>query len=436
MTVDVSVEYCGKRLRSPIFVPSLTPMKEWDPVDHAKNLAELARAGAGAVVAPTVGTMKIEHLRGKVQAAFSKIHAGRGFGYDGLMYTCRPVDNMFYTREENLLILKTLHQELKGTRDEVPIIASIMAGRGASEISDWVAVAKEQEESGYVDMIECNFGCPVPVASQDEAADTLSSFKGERQGPPVGAYLTQVPKAAHEVAKAVREAVNLPVIIKHSPELGYPLGVSLLSDALYASGVAAIALANSTLIAWEPDIWNKGKPKGLITTVGNKVTIGGGSGPFTRHTTHKFLIAHKKRHPEMEVCGICGIVDPEHAIETLMLGAQVAAVSPGYLWRGRNVIGRMNRFIADFMQKEGYRSVDEFRGIALDYYVSVDEIDFLPARAVVDTTRCTGCEICATNLCPALTMKDGMVSMAEKLCGGCGLCTVNCPRGCFEMKLL
>jgi indolepyruvate ferredoxin oxidoreductase, alpha subunit len=55
----------------------------------------------------------------------------------------------------------------------------------------------------------------------------------------------------------------------------------------------------------------------------------------------------------------------------------------------------------------------------------------LKARAklscVVDTEKCKKCKLCLKTGCPALKFKDGVVSIEESMCNGCGVCMQVCP---------
>lgn len=58
-----------------------------------------------------------------------------------------------------------------------------------------------------------------------------------------------------------------------------------------------------------------------------------------------------------------------------------------------------------------------------------------PTTAIVDETKCTGCEICAT-LCPYQAVKKGGAGVAEvnpAKCEGCGICAGGCPTGAITV---
>jgi len=62
--------------------------------------------------------------------------------------------------------------------------------------------------------------------------------------------------------------------------------------------------------------------------------------------------------------------------------------------------------------------------------------DVLKARAgikcVIDQEKCKKCKACLKTGCPALTFRDGVVSIDSSMCNGCGLCKQVCPFKAIE----
>lgn len=71
---------------------------------------------------------------------------------------------------------------------------------------------------------------------------------------------------------------------------------------------------------------------------------------------------------------------------------------------------------------------------------SHDVIDAEPMTAIVDTARCSGCQLCL-QVCPfkaieAETLRDGrtVASINETLCKGCGICVTACRPGAIKLR--
>jgi heterodisulfide reductase subunit A len=71
---------------------------------------------------------------------------------------------------------------------------------------------------------------------------------------------------------------------------------------------------------------------------------------------------------------------------------------------------------------------------------SQDFIDAEPMTSIVDTARCSGCQLCI-QVCPfkaieAETLRDGrtIASINETLCKGCGICVTACRPGAIKLR--
>ena len=87
------------------------------------------------------------------------------------------------------------------------------------------------------------------------------------------------------------------------------------------------------------------------------------------------------------------------------------------------------------MADHGYKSIEEFRGKALQHlndpaYTEYDP----PVRAVVDETKCIGCGVCKDScMYSALSIENKKAKITEK-CDGCGVCWSMCPKRAISME--
>ena len=125
-----------------------------------------------------------------------------------------------------------------GTR----VIASI-AGR---EPGDYVAMACQLQEAGGVDALELNISCPNVTGGVDYGTD---------------------PDQCRELVAAVRQACELPILAKLTPNV---TNISLIAAAAADGGADAVSLIN-TLLGMAID-WRQRRPM-----LGN--VVGGLSGP-------------------------------------------------------------------------------------------------------------------------------------------------------------
>ncbi|MDT3698678.1 MAG: 4Fe-4S binding protein [Thermincola sp.] len=137
----------------------------------------------------------------------------------------------------------------------------------------------------------------------------------------------------------------------------------------------------------------------------------------------------------MEQAAIGGLVNPTHVAEAMMLGAKICELSSGTLWKGWNLIEASIDFLKKFMHEQGYHSLEDFRGLGVQYIRPVEEVDWGLGRltASVDEEKCMGCGICANNLCWAMKIEDAKAKVREKDCSACSLCIAICPSNAISL---
>ena len=141
--------------------------------------------------------------------------------------------------------------------------------------------------------------------------------------------------------------------------------------------------------------------------------------------------------PGIELTGIGGLVEPEHIIEAMMLGARICQLSSGLLWKGMGLIRECLDFLNGYMDSQGYKSVDDFIGAGVKYIQPVEQLDWRSEDfiATVDDRLCTRCGRCATGICTARSVQENprRIVIDSRLCVGCGLCQAICPESAVSM---
>lgn len=418
--IDLSVNFAGVRISSPVWVAAISPISKahkWTPDEFAKMLAKFAELGAGAVHLPTwVYDRRTKDGGGR----FMRHEAARGLGWDAIFWVSNSMKQVMYTREEVYAMLRAVKNEMKGKPHEnCPVVGSILCETTDPEV--WSKTAREFEEKG-IDMLELNLGCSIVLRAPDESKQVYALY--------------QMPELMEKVVKAVRETISIPLMVKIGAELPFPQGIINAGKAILRAGCKAISAIGGYPVIWPPDIYAGGRPKGLKFVKGDKITFSTGIGPFTRIVMNKFALTFALYLPEIDFCGRGGFLDPEHVVEFIMLGGKVAGFASGLLWRGYVIIPQTISFLKNYMEEQGYSSIEDFRGSYLKYFTEyADEIEFLPAVSKVDESLCNGCGICARNLCGAITLEGHVARVDEEKCGGCGICETVCPQGAIKLKL-
>ncbi|MFQ5763192.1 MAG: 4Fe-4S binding protein, partial [Candidatus Bathyarchaeia archaeon] len=206
---------------------------------------------------------------------------------------------------------------------------------------------------------------------------------------------------------------------------GFPRVIALVNG-LKEAGVKWVTPVNAAFGIPPPDIHNDGR---ALWPAVNANTFGAILGPWDRWLMFRDVAAISIFSPGMDMFAVGGLLTPEHVVQSMMYGAKTAGFSSAVLWKGRSIITRTVEFLKEYMEKHGYSTLEDFRGLALKHIVPVEKIDWQLGK-IVSTTRevlCNSCGICADNICMARYMEDGVAKVREDDCCGCGLCVAVCP---------
>jgi dihydroorotate dehydrogenase (NAD+) catalytic subunit len=173
-------------------------------------------------------------------------------------------------------------------RLEPPLIVNV-AGESVEDFRDLTKRISDQEG---VAGIELNISCPNVAGGLDFSSD---------------------PTLAYRVVKAARDATQLPIIPKLSPNV---TDIVAIARAVADAGADAISLIN-TLVGMAVDVRTR-QPK-----IGN--VTGGLSGPAIRPVAVR-MVWQVARAVRLPIIGMGGVVTAEDALEFLIAGATAVAV--------------------------------------------------------------------------------------------------------------
>ena len=154
-----------------------------------------------------------------------------------------------------------------------------------------------------------------------------------------------------DVVRRVAEAVKIPVSVKLPMRLTNVLSVG---DALLGRGAGGLVLYNRF---FEPDI----DIEKMCLVNGDPFSEPGELRNVLRSTA---LCAHAL--PQLDIAVSTGVHDGAAAVKSLLCGAAAVQVCTAIHKYGYEVIGEMNRFIDAWAARQGFESLDEFRG-RMDY---------------------------------------------------------------------
>lgn len=394
---DLSVDFCGVRIKNPVVAASA------EPTLNAHNMKKCIDTGAGGVIAKTMTDSpemrelttrskwrflneRHEVCQGKVPRAFSL------YGRSGL--ALEPPEEFLPEIEETVKY---------AAEHEAVVIGSI----GSTTTEGWVDLAKRIEAAG-VPLIECNYGCPHP-----------HMMPGVRTGMEVGQDFDY----ACEITRAVSEAVQVPVMIKVTPQV-----TSLIDfcGRLLEAGAQAVTLTNR-FIGFVPDI-----------QTGQPLVFGkaGAGGPWIKPLTLRWIHDIRQAYGEkVFIAGTNGAYDWRDVVQFVMTGAHIVEMCSAVMVYGYEWLGKQVRGLDRFMEEKGHPDLDKIRGMATD--ASLAYSDMPPEKAEVESEICTNCGRCL-KACFYQAMQPGEEAtwVKEENCIGCGGCFSVCPApGAIEIRV-
>ncbi|MEI6101837.1 MAG: 4Fe-4S binding protein [Eubacteriales bacterium] len=297
----------------------------------------------------------------------------------------------------------------------VPIIANL-AGTHPAET---VELAKSCADAGAT-FIELPTACP-------HMANVL-----EAMYPGLKMPLPEVhdPSDYAKTVEAVKKAVKIPVICKFSAIYHY--NVKTWAKAVAEAGADAISTADSIGPAMDIDI-ETGEPQ-----LGGPRGYGGLTGPAIKPLVLKMVVEIAET-VDLPIIAMGGVLFGADAIQYIMAGATAVAAATCSTLQGPASYARIYKEIIDFMDRKGYGSLDDFRGLTLRRIREREEnkkqIIFDTILPVCIDEKCTGCARCVKS-CPygAIQMEGKRPVFSEKSCHGCGLCVSVCPTKALEQK--
>ncbi|MGI9951046.1 4Fe-4S binding protein [Moorellaceae bacterium AZ2] len=381
---DLRVNFAGVTFRNPLVLASATP--GWDGL----RLKQAGEAGFGAVIPKTIGPIQDWAAHPRNGRLFLYRVGNRPIGMVNLeLFTTK-------TREE------WIAQDLALAREGgAKIFASILAMPEPEETAE---LASQVEATGLVDLFELNVSCPMPAST-------------------VGMHIGKNPELTYRQVKAAKGAVKLPLSVKLTPNVSDMVEIA---QAAVEAGADAITISNSIRSFAGVDI-ETGRPylRGY----------GGYTGPAIKPIIMRHF-SEVARAVKVPLSAVGGVSSWQEVVEYIMLGATTVQMATAIMWEGLGKVERILHGLNEFMDRKGYRTVEDFRGIALPHIKTVEELAQEPPRlATINPDICKNCDICS-RVCfyGAIHQENGRTWVDREACDGCGLCAQWCPVGAIELK--
>jgi dihydroorotate dehydrogenase subfamily 1 len=389
---DLSLEFCGIKFKHPIIIASL------ETTNSPEVIRECVDAGAAGMIVKTLTDIedmarltenskyailneRNEPIRGKVNKNFV-FYSRSGYSSTGLReWVPHLIELNKYAKDRG---------------------SHLIGSAGGKTVQSWVDICRTIEDAG-LPMVELNFGCPHPAM--------MPGVHG-------GSMIGQEPEVAREVTARVCEAVDIPVVIKLTPDQSRVMDVA---RAVKEAGASAVTATNR-YTGFSVDI-ETGNPR-----LGGPAGIGGvWAKPLSLRWVHRIYT-----ELGMPVTGSNGIYDHRDVVEFIMTGAPLVQVGSILMLKGIKYLPSIIKGLDEFMDSHGYPDIESMTGIASKRSVKDYGDQFRKPRmhseVAHDTCKNPSCTICIqTCFYDALAQGAGKVASIHANCIGCEMCTQTCP---------
>ena len=299
--VDISVDLKTLQLKNPTILASGIMDED------AGSMNRILHAGAAAVVTKSIG---LKERKGHPNPTFIELEHGilnaMGLPNPGIDHYKEEINQV---KKKNGIVIGSI---FGSTADEFKMLALKMERFGTNAV-------------------ELNLSCP--------------HAKG------YGLEIGQDPDFIKQITKSVKDAINIPVFVKLSPNVNDICILAKAAENANADGIVAI----NTLKAMCIDIDLK------LPILSNKT--GGYSGKAIKPIGIRniFDIFNTVKIP---IIGVGGITNALDVIEYIMAGASAVQIGSGVYYQGIDIFSTINEELREWMQNHSYERLTDLVGVA------------------------------------------------------------------------
>ena len=342
MASQLSVTFTGLRFENPFLLASAPP------TESEGNIMRAFDAGWGGVVTKTIGLHPVANVAGpKTKFLRASVDSPR------LSMQKQPGTALHSSWNWELISDKPLDwwvpriARIKQAHPGRILVASIMAGSGSDqELSHWQTLAKACQNEG-ADALELNLSCP-HMDRKD-----------------MGSNIGKDTELISIVAQAVKEVARVPVWAKLTPST---TDIVVEARGAFLGGADAISSTNTfpSLPLIDPETLE------FEMNVDGLVSSGGLGGPAILPQSIAKMAQLTHAFPDHAFSGIGGVAEFGHALNYFLLGCGTVQVCTAAMLDhdiGPNVLKQLLAGMAACMERNGWSSLDDFRGLRRDRVV-------------------------------------------------------------------
>ena len=342
MSKLLATVFTGLRFENPFLLASAPP------TESESNIMRAFDAGWGGVVTKTIGLHPVANVVGPktkfLRATPDSPH---------LSMQKRPGTALHSSWNWELISDKPLDWwvpqlgRIKKAHPSKILVASIMAGSGSDEeLRHWQELAEACQNEG-ADAVELNLSCP-HMDRKD-----------------MGSNIGKDPELLSVVTQAVKEVARVPVWAKLTPST---TDIAVEAKGAFLAGADAISSSNTfpSLPLIDPETLE------FEMNVDGLVSSGGLGGPAILPLSLAKTTQMTQAFPDKSFSGIGGIAEFAHALNYFLLGCGTVQVCTAAMLDsavGPNVIKRLTTDMTVTMERRGWKSLDDFRGLLRDRVV-------------------------------------------------------------------
>ena len=380
---SLAIEFCGIKCENPFFLASSAVDTNYEMVAKALEM------GWGGVFYKTICKQDIR----EVSPRFDAVKEGTN------MIGFRNMEQLSENPHE--VDFEILSRLKKKYPDKV-IIASIM---GQYE-EEWGELALMAQNAGC-DAVELNFSCP-----QMRLAG-------------LGSDVGQDPELVTFYTAYVKQAVNIPVIPKMTPNITQ---INQPAMGAFFAGADAISAINTI----------KSITMSPLAQVNGKQTVSGYSGRAIKPIALRFIqeMATNPIMRNIQYSGIGGIETWHDALEFIQLGCRSVQVCTAVMQYGYRIIDDLILGLQTYMAERGIEHLEKLVGEQLPGFVLPSDLDRdTLVYPKIDREKCIGCGRCYISCYDgghqaiSFNADTRQPQITGTKCVGCHLCRLVCPTG-------
>ncbi len=281
-------------------------------------------------------------------------------------------DALAFTAEKRLTFEEGLQliRDAKPKLHDLKLMANITYA-GDAGVEGWVNMAKKFEEAG-ADIIELNMCCPNMSYNLEMTSGGSQSAKKQ-----TGASMGQQAEVAAEIARAVKQAISIPLFVKLTPEGGQ---IAKVAKALYEAGADAVGGTGNRLGMPPIDIDEPGK---AFYHLQKEISMGCHCGKWLKPLAQRDTYEIRKMCGDAPIMAAGGITNWRDAVEMVLCGGTLLGVCAETLISGYDICRPMIEGLDKYMQEHGYSDLSEMCGLVVPEVKTASDVTIFAGYAKV-----------------------------------------------------